>query len=471
LGFKKLIIFIVLLIFATTLNAQSVVNILFSERVQAVQTEDGLIRKLSGKVHLKTNDLEVRSDSAWHFVDKAEIHGFGNLRIDTETETIWADKIIYDIEAEISSLSGNVIIETSTSTIYSQTALYSFLSELALFNNPIWLQDNEGIIKASSGVYFNQADSVVFRGNVQIADSTQYIEADSIFTNRSTGIYKLYGEVYLFDEENKTAIKGDYVEADSTGKRIVDGNAILRRLNSSETDTTWLFSDRIDMTKVDTFYVIDAISNVRSWQKETSTFSDSLNFNEQTELFKLRSNPKVWYKDIQLSGQIIDVQLQKDSLKSLFATSQPFATQQDSLTFRLNQMKGDSITIYFRDDNVDFVHTENNAEILLHYTDDEDQPDGAINIRSTSIFIYFEDGEVSNIKATTDIDGETYPENQNLSDIRLDGFSWNPELRPDKPINNINPRFPEISLDPPFVRPNARLGLRRESKNQNSTIP
>lgn len=459
---REIVILLILLLTSVTTSwSQNVVNILFSERVQAVQTDDGLIRKLSGNVHLKTNDLEVRSDSAWHYVDKSEIHGFGNLKIDTETETIWADKIIYDIEAEISSLSGNVIIETSSATIYSQTALYSFLSELALFNDPIWLQDNDGVIKAESGIYFNQSDSVVFRGNVQIADSTQYIEADSIFTNRSTGDYNLYGNVFMHDDENQTTIRGNFVQADSTGKRIVDGDAILRRLSSDLADTTWLFSERIEMTKIDTFYVIDAINNVRSWQKESSTFSDSLNYNEQNELFKLRSDPKVWYKDIQLSGQFIDVQLENDSLKSLFATGQPFASQLDTLTFRLNQMKGDSISIYFKNDNIDYVLTDSNAEILLHYTDEEDQPDGAINIRSNSIFIYFENGEVSNIKATTDIDGETFAESQSIAEIRLDGFHWNPDLKPGKPLLIVEPRLKEIDTNPPFSRSNAILGLRR----------
>jgi lipopolysaccharide export system protein LptA len=464
---ESLILLGIFLISVTTASSQSVVNILFSERVQAVQSKDGLIRKLSGNVHLKTNDLEVRSDSAWHYVDKSEIHGFGNLRIDTETETIWADKIIYDIDAEISSLSGNVIIETSTATIYSQTALYSFLSELALFNDPIWLQDNDGIIKAESGIYFNQTDSIVFRGNVQIADSTQYIEADSIFTNRSTGDYNLYGNVYMYDDENHTAIRGNYVQADSSGRRIVDGDAILRRLNSELTDTTWLYSDRIEMIKIDTVYVIDAITNVRFWQKEASTYSDSLSYNEQTEVFKLRSNPKVWYKDIQLSGEFIDVQLENDSLKSLFATGQPFATQLDTLTFRLNQMKGDSISIYFKNDNIDFVLTYINAEILLHYTDEDDQPDGAINIRSNSIYIYFDNGEVSDIKATTEIDGETFTESQSLSEIRLAGFHWNPNLRPEKPLTDISRRLIELNTDPPFVRKNATLGLRRNTKESN----
>lgn len=443
--------------------AQSIVNILRSDRVQAVQTEDGLIRKLSGNVHLRTNDIEVRSDSAWHYVDRSELHGFGNLRIDTENETIWADKIIYDIEAEISSLSGMVIIESSMATIYSETALYSFLSEIALFNDPIWLEDNDGVMQAMSGIYFNQNDSVVFRGDVQLADSTQYIEADSIFTIRSSSYYQLHGRVFMVDNESKTAIKGDYVEADSTGKRFVEGGAIMRRLNSDETDTTWLAADRIDMNKIDTFYVIDAVNNVESWQKRTSTLSDSLNYDERTERFELRSNPKVWYDQIQLSGNIIDIQLENDTLKTLFAKGDPFATQQDSITLRFNQMKGDSITIYFLDDNVDQVFTGGNAEILLHYKDDEDQPDGAINIRSDTITIYFEDGEVADLKATSGIDGETLSESTSLAEMRLNAFSWDPHLRPLEPDVHMASRHPSVSFTPPFVRTNAELGSRRRT--------
>ncbi len=455
------LLFLLFLLTAEAGFAQSQVQILRSDRVQSVQSTDGLLRKLTGNVHLRTNEIEIISDSAWHYVDLGQIHGFGNLKIDTEKETIWSDKVVYYVQDEISTLSGRVIIETSSVTIYSEAAIYSFLTEIALFNSPIWMQDENGVLKAESGVYFSMNDSAVFRGNVQLADSTQYIEADSMFTNRDSKYYRLYGQVYMQDDENRSRLRGNFVESDSSGQRLIEGDAVLRRLNKELTDTTWMHAARIEMTKIDTFYIIDAVQNVEIWQIKNASRSDSARYNEQTELFQLRKNPVVWYERVQLNGEEIDIQFQEEVLQTLFATGSPFAAQEDSVTLRINQMKGDSLTVFFLNDEIDRIHTLSNAEILMHYTNDDNEPDGAINLRAQKIFILFEEGDVADLKAYSGIEGDTFEESEELANMQLEGFDWNPELRPRRPGDKMEPRLPELSTEPPFVRRNAVLGLRR----------
>lgn len=441
----------------TTVSAQDVVNIINADRVRAVQSEQGLIRKLNGNVTLRTRDADLKADSAWHYVDLGEIHGFSDVSINTSKETIFSDFLRYDINNEISTLQGNVIIANENTKIYSESALYSFLTEIALFNDPIWMQDSTGFMRANSGVYFNQNDSVVFFGNVQLADSTQYIEADSMFTSRRTQTYELFGNVYIQSLENRTDIKGKYVYADSTGKRIISDGASLRRFNTEATDTTWLTAAYIEMNKFDTLYVIDAIGMVESYQKENSAVSDTLHYDERTGLFNLISNPSVWYKNIQLTGYQIDIYTENDSLKTLFALGNAFAVQEDSVSLRFNQMKGDSITVYFADNEVDFILTDGNAELILHYTDDEDNPDGAVTVRSRYILIYFEDGDAADLKAVNDIQGETLSESDNPEALRLDGFLWTPERRPVRPEIIFEPRLDPIPTAPPFIRNNFQI--------------
>lgn len=432
--------------------AQTLVDIIRSDRQQRTQTADGFIQKLTGNVKLQTPDVSIEADSAWHYIELGEIHGFGNLRIETERETIWADKIIYDIDAEISSLTGNVIIRTPSADIYSATALYSFLTEIALFNDPIWMKDENGVLQANDGVYFSQSDSAIFRGNVQLADSTQYIEADSMFTNRATEDYKLYGNVYLQDDENRSRITGDYVEADSTGRRLIDGNSVLMRVSADLSDTTWLWSDKINITKIDTFYITDAQGDVQLWENKYASRSDSSRYDEQQELIELRTNPVVWYEDIELNGDEIDIQLRNDTLETLKAIGNPFAAQRDSLTARLHQMSGDILTVFFEDDQVDKIHIYDNAELLLHATDSNDDPDGAINVRGSKIYIYFEDGDVDRMRVEENVDGLALDESPDLEQMQIPGFRWAPERRPQRPESEILPRLPPVTLTPPFTR-------------------
>lgn len=454
---QLLVLIAVLLCPATTL-AQTQVDILRSDRQARVQTADGPILKLTGNVRLRTSDLTIDADSAWHYVDRGEVLGYGNLRIETEKELIFADFIRYNINTEISSLSGQVIIQTESTEIYSEEAVYSFISEIALFNKPVWLRDEEGIMQALEGVYFSQSDSAVFRGNVQIADSLQYIEADSMFTNRRAGSYELYGNVYLQDDENQSRLTGDYVEADSTGRRLIQGNAVLRRVSektdSANADTTWLWSDRITITRVDTFNVIEAFGDVALWESDYASRSEYSMYDEFAERIELRESPVVWYQKIELNGDEIDIQLENDTLKSLLAIGSPFAAQLDSLTNRLHQMKADTLLVLFEEDSVRELHLYSDAELLLHATDSNDEPDGAINVRGSQIFIYFEDGEVDRMRVTENVDGEALEENPALEERRLPGFRWEPGNRPERPLIDLGPRLPPISLEPPFTRVN-----------------
>lgn len=442
-----------LLIFTFEAVGQSRIEILQSDEAEAVQTSEGLLRKLRGNVILRTNDVQIQADSAWHYVDRRQIHGFGNLRVETRSEIILADKIIYYVDDEISTLFGGVIIESESATIYSTSAIYSFLTEIALFRDPVWMQDADGFLKADNGIYFNQADSAVFRGNVQLADSTQYIEADSMFVNRSSKRYELYGNVYLQDDENNSRLTGDYVEADSTGRRFIRGNAVLQRADPESADTTWLRAAQILVTKSDNNSITEAFGGVEIREVRYASISDSLYYNEALELFRLRGGrPTVWYERTQLSGLEIDIQLLDEKIQRLTATSEPFVAQQDSVTMRINQMLGDSLVIHFADEAITRIDVIENAELLLHYNDEQNNPDGALNLRASGINILFEDAEVADMTAHGGVEGQAFEESEELIDKKLDRFNWSPDARPMRPEKELLPRRPELARTPPFTR-------------------
>ena len=47
-------------------------------------------------------DVTIICDSAFRFLDRDEMHAFGNIQIDTETENIWADTLFYYTDNDIS---------------------------------------------------------------------------------------------------------------------------------------------------------------------------------------------------------------------------------------------------------------------------------------------------------------------------------------------------------------------------------
>ncbi len=434
---------------------QTKVTIEKAEIVNNTTVDGERVRKLYDAV-LSSGDFRFMSDSAWQFLDKDEVHAFGNIQIDTPTERIWADTLIYYNILELSKLRGRVIIEQDSTLLFGNSVDYNFATKVGHFLDEIRLEDTDGILVADSGIYYQNSDSAEFRGNVQLADSAQYVEGDSLFINRETKFLRLFDNLIVIDSTNNALLTGHYLEADSTGRRYLSDDAYLRSIvtdsTTTEADTTHIFGDEIELTKQDTTSFIDAMGNVRVWSSKFSSLSDTLKYNSTTELFRLYGDPKAWHNNIQLSGPFISVQLKDNNVENLTSYPSPFAVQEDTVTGRLNQIKGDTLSAYFTDGDISKIDIYPNSELLYHTKNDANEPDGAVESSSPKTILYFDKGEL--VRAWMGQNqGLFLPEYTELSERKLAGFIWTPELRPIKPTREPLPQLPPISADRPFELP------------------
>lgn len=440
-----------------TLFAQTIVDIVSVETLDRSTTKDGEPIRKFYNAELKTGGFTIVCDSAWQFLDKNEFRAFGNIQIDTPTETIWTDSLVYYNVLDFSELRGRVIIKQDSTLLFGNKVDFNFVTKVGNFLDEIRLEDNKnGILTALSGVYYQNQDSAEFRGNVQLVDSAQYVEGDSLFINRETEYIRLFDNLLVIDSTNNALLTGDYLEADSTGRRYLTGNGYLRRVEtdsaSSTSDTTHIFANQILLQKQDSTTIIDAYQSVNVWTEKFASLSDTLLYNSDSELFSLTGAPKAWNKNIQLTGPYIFVQLDSSEVKSLTSYPEPIAVQKDSITGRFNQIKGDSLIANFKNGDISEITIYPNSEVLYHITNDEGAADGAFESTSPKTILIFENGEMVEAKMTKN-QGLFLPEYTELQSRRLAGFVWTPEVRPLKPTHNPQPKYPAISLERPFKLP------------------
>lgn len=464
-------ILMALLLLPLSTHAQSRVTINRANEVVGVTVEGDPVRKLIGEVSLETKDMTMFCDSAYQYLEKDEVHAFGNIEIDTEEERIFADTLIYFTDIDFSQLRGRVIIETDSATLYSQAVDYRFSTKVGHFLEKVRLKDPDGILTANSGFYFREPDSAVFRGQVQLTDSLQYAEGDSLFINRKTKRYTLYGDIFVDDGENNVVLKGDMLKAGSTGHRFLEGNAWLKKFkpDTSDTaaaDTTHIRSRIIHSirttTETDTHTVINAYHDVRIWSPEFAAVSDTAHYESETETFELTADPAAWHKHIQLTGPYINVKLEDDEIDELISYPAPFVVQQDTTLDRLNQITGDTLIANFTDGDISQIHVYNNGHLLRFTKNENEDPDGAIDMTAPSIKIFFEEGELTEMEAKGPVDGSWLPESEQTAQRRLDRFTWNPEQRPQKPEEPMKRRFPPIPEELPFKLPERYVNAQKE---------
>lgn len=495
-------------------QAQNQIDILQADSIVGGKINGERVQKILGNVKLQSDEFTLFCDSAYQFVNQDEFRAFGNIEINTPDENIWADTLIYYTDIDFSQLRGRVIIEADTTTLFGHSVDYRFSTKVGHFIDYVRLEDLQGVLVANSGFYYREADSAVFRGQVQLSDSLQYLEGDSLFTNRSSEYYEVHGNIFADDRENETMLKGNYLEADSTGRRLLEGNAWLKSYGSeedpdsiqtdtngmtpadvdsvqadslkqniyhlspdsldptlpdsiqtpqppdqesSEADTTHIRAEKIltlqKKSETDTTTIVYAYHNVHIWSPEFSAIADTANYKSSTETFELWSKPKAWHEDVQLTGPYILARLSDGDIEELTSYPSPFVVQRDSALDRLNQIKGDTLNAYFTDGALSRIVVTGNSHLLRFTKDESGEPDGAIEMTAPTTYIYFENGELIELKAIGSIDGSYLPQSEQTAQKKLDGFSWDPKLRPQRPEQKMEPRFPPIPEDPPFPLP------------------
>jgi lipopolysaccharide export system protein LptA len=434
-------------------EAQSRVNIIQADRAEGGVVDNQTVRRLLGNVILSTDRMEMEADSVYQFVGQNLMHAF-NVQIETEKEMIWADTIYHNTRTEFSQLRGRVIIQSETNTVFSEAIDVIMPIDLAIFNVPVRFEDERGNLVAQSGLYYQDIDSAIFRGNVQLADSTQYLEADSLFMNRSKDLYELFGRVYAEDFEDNVIFTSDYLYADSAGYRLLTGDEVwLMEISESEADTTHLLSRKTELFETDTLSTMDAFENVRIWSTKFAAIADTAKFRDDTDQFTLTSNPILWQKNIQLSGPVIDAFLEDEEISFLSSYTNPIAVQQDTITGRLHQMTGDTLHAFFEEGTIKRIVVFDNSEIIFHVKDEDENPDGLIElIAAGPSTMFFEDGEFDFFKAERNPEGSWLPEDPANIGRELSNFRWDPELKPPRPLIRI-PRLPAIPDERPFELP------------------
>lgn len=436
-----------------TAHAQNQVNILSADRAEGAVIDGQQVRKLLMNVKLSTERMTMEADSVYQFTEQNMLHAF-NIQIETENEMIWADTLYHNTRTDYSQLRGRVIVQSETNTVFSDEVDAAMSLDLVLFNVPVRFEDETGTLLAESGLYYQDADSAVFRGNVQLADSTQYLESDSLFMNRQKDLYELFGRVYAEDFEDKVTFTGDYLYADSTGyRRLTGDDAWMMEVSETEADTTHLTSKEIILTETDTTSRMDAYVDVNIWTTKFSAVADTAIYRDEEEKFELRSNPRLWQKNIQLTGPVIEAFLEDDEIRFLTSHPRPIAVQEDTLTGRLHQMAGDTLNAHFVDGVIDEIVVYNESEIIFHQRDENEEPDGLIElIAAGPSTLYFLEGEFDFFRAERNVDGSYLPESPDNIDRRLDNFSWDPGLKPVKPLIPIH-RLTPILDERPFELP------------------
>ncbi len=450
--------------------------------------------RLVGKVDLSHNEIKMKCDSAHWFPDKNQVNAFSKIHIEKgDTLDITGDYLHYDGATEIGLMTGNVELIDKKTHLYTNAITYDVKNEIAQYTDSGRIINGENRLTSKIGIYyisqklFHFKDSVrivnpdyimtadtmdyntetetsIFTGpsemigdsiylycergwydtknnvtriskNAVIDNKQQIIKGDSLFYNDSTGYGQSFGNTSIADTTNNLIVKGNYAwyykEPESF---MVTDRAMFIQI--SEKDSLFLHADTITaITVADTsekgYRLMRAYYGCRIFSKDLQAKCDSLSYSFQDSVIRLYRNPVLWSEENQMTSDTITIYTKNRQADRMELYNSAFVTSQID-TFRFNQIKGRSLTGYFKDNELYKISITGNGE-SVYYLVDGDEVVGRNSARCASMDIFVENGKIKEIFQYQSPDGVIDPPSRTpQTDKNLEGFNWLDYLRPKK---------------------------------------
>jgi lipopolysaccharide export system protein LptA len=207
-----------------------------------------------------------------------------------------------------------------------------------------------------------------------------------------------------------------YGKKDSLEKDTIQGTTIVDIKNSNDKDSTNRY--------------FQAFHNVRIFSDSLQAVCDSLFYSFRDSVFRLLTNPVVWSKGSQITGDTILLYTKNKKADRLRVFENSFLVNEVQPGI-YNQIKSSRMDGYFIDGSIDSVRARGFAE-CIYYIQDEDSAFTGINQSQSDILdIYFSGQELQKVIFRSDVTGTIWPMKQkDPNEMRLTNFKWLDDRRP-----------------------------------------
>ena len=201
----------------------------------------------------------------------------------------------------------------------------------------------------------------------------------------------------IADTNNNIIVLGNYAWYYKEPERfMVTDSAMFIQIN--RTDSLFLHADTISAitvsdTTADGYRLMRAYYGCRIFSKDLQAKCDSLSYSFQDSVIRIYVNPVLWSEENQLTSDSMAIFTKNRQADRMELYNSAFVVSQvDSLRF--NQIKGRSLTGYFRENELYKINIDGNGE-SIYYLVDGDEIMGINTTRCARIEIFVEDGKIT----------------------------------------------------------------------------
>ncbi|WP_051315043.1 OstA-like protein [Algoriphagus terrigena] len=464
--------------------------------------------RLLGNVEMKHQNSLIFCDSAHFYRAENRARLFGKVRIQDVKDPITTTSAYaeYDGNTKLAKLRRNVVFTNQETTLHTDYLDYNREQNIATYFNGGRVVDSTNVLTSERGIYEVNVEKITFRQDVVLVNpdytmktghlvyltipktsetigltnivskegykldaqkgsfyDTQQkqfrffdgiveteesrIKAQELFYDEGLAYYEGKEDVRVLNKERQVEVFGDDGKYWEDRKySLVHGNALVRKY--FEVDTLFMTADTLIShdSEADTAKYLLAFRSVKLTKTDLAGIADSLVYNYSDSSIRLFNDPVMWDRKSQIVADSMVIYIANEQLDRVFMKDKAFAIMTDTL-LNHNQMKGRTMTGYFKEGQIATLDIQGNGESLYFALEADTLKQGINRILSANIKITFLDGVIQRANFGIRPDGRFIPVQMiDEKSSQLEGFRWRVGEKPDRAV--IDKWRKPVEIDP-----------------------
>lgn len=442
-------------------------DVLLTDRVTVITADsmdywmDSKRAIIKSDVFITDEKVQVWADEVDYFSSQKKAYLTGDTRLEDQQVTITADEMDYDFNEEQGDYRGNGTVTNNSTLLTSETGfydavtkdvrftesvhvddpeyqldtdtlLYNTITEIATFNGESKVINQTNTIYSNGGRYDKVSNLIILDESPVLENGSQYLEADSLFFDKETGVGYASGDIFWKDTSENITITGHYMEYFEDTEYVLATDSVLMQ-QIIDGDTLFLTADTIVSVRVDSAKSFKAHRNVRIYKSDFQAVCDSFHYDFADSVFYFFDDPVLWSDDSQLSGDTIVMRTENNNPKNIRMWPNALVGQKGYEKI-YDQLAGKEIYGFFENKELNKISIKGAAESIYYALNDREEYYGVNESQASNMVILLEDREVQMIKMYENPKATFHP----IADVdplgfKLNGFQWREEERPTSP--------------------------------------
>lgn len=439
-----------------------------------------------GKVHINSNDtLNLFCDSMAYNGRTRKAKLWGNVRVRDREYKLVTDSLEYDAKksqaiyrhgGRVESIvrkevltsrtgyfyptsknlffSGDVRYRSDSLVMTTDTLRYQYVAKKIFFYGPTVITSPKALIKCERGWYQTETEEAVLQKNASVRKESRLIAGDSLYINPQKGISIGKGNVLYRDTTSAVSFTGDRAYmSDARRYGYLTGRALAEYRMKKDTlyihaDTLYSYQDSLNEMKQ-----VRAYNDVRFFSRDFQGKCDSISYDRALGRMEMYEKPIVWSRNAELKGNFMVVHLRDTVIDKVEITEKSTAVMEIDSGQYYNQVGGKNMFAYFVNNELKRLDVKNNAQ-TVYFPEETEERDTIVEIKrsgmarlyASDLKVDLDSGEVIGVTYLGMPDGVLYPMARiNKEEQFVQGFSWNPVLRPRSKEDLLIERKPEAT--------------------------